>query len=260
MALGSHSTLTPKGTRTSSAQSTDDVGHRGGGGHVHLQLVGPVVLVAEHDRVEAGRLERPKVGARVGDDALHARASSCSGVPGVAPTWTMAMMGLTAPNRSAVTRHGLLPSGCHACRWARLSYGPQPAVAQVRDDGRQRAGSGNEDCVPGAQDRLGGDGAPQPHGVRPRAGPEASPKAKAPTNASPAPVVSTASTAARGVVDVTVPRRPAPPRARRGSRAAACPRPSATRASALGSDTSCRQAHGSRDDGELRLVGDRSSR
>ena len=56
--IGSHSTLTPNGTRDLRAQRADDIGHRRGRGGVDRELVGPVVLVAEHHGIDAGRLQR----------------------------------------------------------------------------------------------------------------------------------------------------------------------------------------------------------
>ena len=53
-------------------QPPDDVRHRRGRRVVDPQLVRPVVLVAEHHRVEAGGLQGAQVGAGVGEDALDA--------------------------------------------------------------------------------------------------------------------------------------------------------------------------------------------
>ena len=70
--LGSQSTLTPKGTVDLVADAADDVGHGRGRGHVDLELVGPVVLVAEHHRVDACRLQRADVRPRVLDEPIDA--------------------------------------------------------------------------------------------------------------------------------------------------------------------------------------------
>ena len=43
------------------ANLADDIGHGRGRGRVDLEFVGPVVLVAEHDRIEARFLQRPQV-------------------------------------------------------------------------------------------------------------------------------------------------------------------------------------------------------
>ena len=61
-----------------------------------VELVGPVVLVAEHDGIEAGRLQRQEVLARAFDEVVGPPAR-CSGVPGSAPRCTMAITGLTPP-------------------------------------------------------------------------------------------------------------------------------------------------------------------
>ena len=58
------------------AQAADHIGHGRGRGGVDLELVGPVVLVAEHHRVEAGRLQRVEVLAGALDEAVEPRSAS----------------------------------------------------------------------------------------------------------------------------------------------------------------------------------------
>ena len=76
-AIGSHSTLTPKGTVISARSCPMTIGHRRGRGCVDLELVGPVVLVAEHHGVEAGGLQGIEIlaGALERGPAVPASAS-----------------------------------------------------------------------------------------------------------------------------------------------------------------------------------------
>ena len=54
------------------AHPADHIGHRRGRGRVDAEFVGPVVLVAEHDGVEAGLLQRVEVFGHAVDQAVDA--------------------------------------------------------------------------------------------------------------------------------------------------------------------------------------------
>ena len=55
------------------AQLPDHKGHGGGRGCIDLEFIGPVVFIAEHHRVEPGRLEGDKIGTGGIDQPLEAR-------------------------------------------------------------------------------------------------------------------------------------------------------------------------------------------
>ena len=74
--IGSHSTLTPNGTVISEREPADHIGHRRGRRGVDLELVGPVVLVAEHHGVEAGRLQRREILGGALDQAFQTALAS----------------------------------------------------------------------------------------------------------------------------------------------------------------------------------------
>ena len=53
-------------------QEGDDCAHRGDGADRRLQRIGPVVLVAEHDRIDAAILQRLQIHRGLLDEAVHA--------------------------------------------------------------------------------------------------------------------------------------------------------------------------------------------
>ena len=64
------------------AQAADHEGHGRGRGGVDGEFVGPVVLVAEHDRVDTGRLQCGEVGSGSFEQAVQARGCIVKGRAG----------------------------------------------------------------------------------------------------------------------------------------------------------------------------------
>ena len=62
-----------KGQRDFAAQTPDHIAHRGGRGGIDIEFIGAVVLIAEHDGIKPGRLQRLQVGAGGADQPLQAR-------------------------------------------------------------------------------------------------------------------------------------------------------------------------------------------